>query len=595
MDGIMGRGIKVLALDWKRGYRDLMGLYPQLRVYTVGRGISPLRFNPLIPPPGCEPHIWIKLIVDVIASAYFGGEGVISLLVAGLDHLYSKAGVFDKQQTYWPTIQDLLAWLRTVKLRGRAAMWQASAERILLAMTYGEFGSVLNTQDNSHVVELMDHNVVLEMDGLSGSSDRTMFSEALTLYLYRYRLAQGPQEKLTNIIIIEEAHNLLLKKASEAKESILETSIRMVRQYGLGYVFVDQSASLLSKVAFANSYATIALSQKLRSDVQAIASAMNLTDEQKQSLNTLPVGSAVVRLADEHPEPFLVKIPLCSVREGSVSDKAVKNRMGCYYTDTTSSRTEYSDIKVVPPIPLSDSKTNKNKTTNENITHPPSPRESQTKLDKSYLNKSKTVSDSVPVPPGKAINREELRFLADIATRPLSTTVSRYHRLHLSRRRGNAVRQHLASAGIIEPVAIATRSGQVVLYQLTDPGRSVCFTAGIKTGPRPRESLEHAFWVSRAARYFQTKGYDVSHEHPVKGNGAIDLLAEGKGQRIAVEVETGKSNIKGNLSKIKKAGFDRIILVATSPTAVTACQKAVDSTERNQSPQIEQLTWFDLS
>jgi len=84
----------------------------------------------------------------------------------------------------------------------------------------------------------------------------------------------------------------------------------MVRQYRLGYVFVDQSASLLSKVAFANSYATLALSQKLRSDVQAIAGAMNLSDEQKEALNTLAVGTAVVRLADEHPEPFLVKIPL---------------------------------------------------------------------------------------------------------------------------------------------------------------------------------------------------------------------------------------------------------------------------------------------
>ena len=116
MDGIMDRGIKVLALDWKRGYRDLMELYPKLRVYTVGRDVSSLRFNPLIPPPGCEPHIWIKLIVDVIASAYFGGEGVISLLVAGLDHLYSAAGVFDKQQTHWPTIQHLLAWLSMTAL-----------------------------------------------------------------------------------------------------------------------------------------------------------------------------------------------------------------------------------------------------------------------------------------------------------------------------------------------------------------------------------------------------------------------------------------------------------------------------------------------
>ncbi|MFC1635405.1 helicase HerA domain-containing protein, partial [Planctomycetota bacterium] len=154
MEGIMARGIKVVALDWKRGYRDLMSRHKELRVYTIGRKFSPFRFNPLIPPAGCEPHVWIKLIVDVIASAYLGGEGVISLLVAGLDHLYREFGIFDRSQRSWPTIQDLLAWLRTAKLKGRAAMWQASAERILLGMTYGEFGAVLNTQDNSHVAEL---------------------------------------------------------------------------------------------------------------------------------------------------------------------------------------------------------------------------------------------------------------------------------------------------------------------------------------------------------------------------------------------------------------------------------------------------------
>jgi len=122
MQGIMSRGIKVLAIDWKRGYRDLLQLRPDLRVYTPGRDVSPFRFNPLIPPPGCEPNVWVKLAVEVIASAYLGGEGVISLLVAGLDHLYSEMGVFDGTQERWPTIQDLLVWLRTVKLKGRAAM-----------------------------------------------------------------------------------------------------------------------------------------------------------------------------------------------------------------------------------------------------------------------------------------------------------------------------------------------------------------------------------------------------------------------------------------------------------------------------------------
>jgi hypothetical protein len=390
------RGIKILALDWKRGYRDLMSRNPNLRVYTIGRNVAPFRFNPLIPPAGCEPHLWIKLIVDVITSAYLGGEGVISLLVAGLDHLYSGLGVFDNMLTRWPTIQDLLAWLRTTKLRGRAAMWQASAERILLAMTYGEFGAVLNTQDNSHIAELLNHNVVLEMDGLSSSSDRVMFSEALTLYLYRYRLAQGPQDKLTNVIILEEAHNLLLSKPAKSKESVLESSIRMVRQYGLGYIFIDQSASLLSKVAFANSYATIALNQKLRSDVQAIASAMNLTDPQRESLNTLPIGAAVVRLADEHPEPFLVRIPLCQIREGSVSDKAVKSRWASYYGDTSVNRNEQSFMEVVSPIPFSDRNTEISSISKKEQTHPPSPKESKEKEGISSLS-----FDSKPKPPNK--------------------------------------------------------------------------------------------------------------------------------------------------------------------------------------------------
>jgi len=174
MEGMMERGIKVLALDWKRGYRDLLSRHGEIQVFTIGRNISPFRFNPLIPPEGCEPNLWIKLIVDVIAGAYLGGEGVISLLVGGLDHLYRQLGVFDGRSERWPTVQDLLVWLKTVRLKGRAALWQASAERILLAMSYGEFGEVLNTQDNSHVARLLDHNVILEMDGLSSASDKVM-------------------------------------------------------------------------------------------------------------------------------------------------------------------------------------------------------------------------------------------------------------------------------------------------------------------------------------------------------------------------------------------------------------------------------------
>jgi hypothetical protein len=190
------------------------------------------------------------------------------------------------------------------------------------------------------------------------------------------------------------------------------------------------------------------------------------------------------------------------------------------------------------------------------------------------------------------MTREAIRFLSDVAARPLSTTVSRYQRLNLSRRRGNAVRQFLAAAGIIEAVAIATRSGQVILCQLTDFGRTACQTVGIDAGPRPRASLEHSFWVMRAAEHFEDKGYAVTREHVIKGNGAVDLLAERPGERVAIEVETGKSDIPGNLGKILAADFDKVVMVATTPAAVTACRAAIGALK--DGAEVDLVTWLDI-
>ncbi len=360
----------------------------------------------------------------------------------------------------------------------------------------------------------------------------------------------------------------------------------------MGYVFVDQSASLLSKVAFANSYATLAMSQKLKSDIQTIAGAMNLTDEQKESLSTLPIGSAVVRLADEHPEPFLVRIPRFPIREGSVSDDAIRSRMaGCSAMSAAdiAQQAKPEAVSVVPP-PDRKEKIKGLKENTHKKSHPPSPEESQMTL-------HDVSADSELDPPRETtdISREEIRFLADLSARPLSTTVSRYQRLNLSRRRGNAIRQSLQSAGVIKAVPIATRSGQVVLYQLTDFGRSMCSRTGIDPGPLSRESPEHRYWVMKASEHFEKKGYEITREHPIKGNGAVDLLAERPGERVVVEVETGKSDIKANLKKIKGVVFNRVVLLATSPAAVSTRQNAIHSTESIDPSEVELLTWLDIS
>ena len=147
----------------------------------------------------------------------------------------------------------------------------------------------------------------------------------------------------------------------------------------------------------------------------------------------------------------------------------------------------------------------------------------------------------------------------------------------MSRWCGNAIREALVAAGIIERVAFATRSGQVVLYQLTNFGRTVCSSIGVEPGMKLRKSLEHRFQVNRMTKYFEKKGCDVTYEHSVKSKDAIDILARKPSEQVAIKIETSKSNIERNLKNITKANFDQSVLATTTGNAVATCKRAIDS------------------
>jgi len=45
-------------------------------------------------------------------------------------------------------------------------------------------------------------------------------------------------------------------------------------------------------------------------------------------------------------------------------------------------------------------------------------------------------------------------------------------------------------------------------------------------------------------------GFEVTAEHPVPGDGVVDLLVTRPGERVAIEIETGKSDIRANIKKL---------------------------------------------
>ena len=71
-------------------------------------------------------------------------------------------------------------------------------------------------------------------------------------------------------------------------------------------------------------------------------------------------------------------------------------------------------------------------------------------------------------------------------------------------------------------------------------------------------------------------GYTVFGEYPLKTGGVVDILAKREDQVLAVEVETGKSDICWNIEKCRKAGIGRIVLAATSREARTKIEALLE-------------------
>ena len=61
----------------------------------------------------------------------------------------------------------------------------------------------------------------------------------------------------------------------------------------------------------------------------------------------------------------------------------------------------------------------------------------------------------------------ECMFLIDVAKNPLSTVVERYKRLGMNPKTGNKWKDSLISRDVIVPKRIITKSGWIVLFEIT--------------------------------------------------------------------------------------------------------------------------------
>ncbi len=533
-----------LIFDWKRNYRDILEKLQDsekenILIFTVGRKISPMVFNPLIPPEGTQATTWLKKLIEIVSHAYFLGEGVMYLLQKAINAVYQESGVYKGIPEKYPTMTDVHNWLKDYPAKGREAQWMSSTLRAIGTLCFGEMGRILNVKKQIDLSHLLKKNVILELDALT-NSDKIFFIESLLLWIHHYRLAEGKRESFKHAIILEEAHHILLKQKQESKggEAITDTILREIRELGESMILIDQHPSLISIPALGNTYCTITMNLKHRSDVNIAADCMLLDNEEKEYLGRLEVGYGIVKLQGRWFSPFLVTFPLIKIKKGIVTDEMIQRKMRGY--------SGYSSL---------------------------------------WHGENEEQGQIQDIPSGGKVAEEEKEYLIDIVKNPFSGVVERIERLGISARRGNSLKELLIAKNSIEQKEISTRSGRIVLVQLTKKGSHLLKKLGYDTENRIRQyGLLHEFWKDKVKRYYEKLGYKVTPEEKINGERA-DLVAEKDEERIAIEIETGNSNAIRNIIKCLRAGFDTVISVPINKQIETQTeerlsQEKLDGSER---------------
>ena len=387
------------------------------------------------------------------------------------------------------------------KKRARELLWWASIKRTLNAINYPGLGEVVNCRQGYPIPELLNKRVILELDGLS-DSDQAFIIGSLLLWIYHYRMRQPEREVLKHFIIIEEAHHLFLETRKD--EDIADIIMREIRELGEAIIIIDQHPSKMSVSALGNLSTKFALTLSLNQDVQSLTNSMLLGKDERKYLSMLTLGQCICR-SDRFPHPILLAIDNFPIQKGTVTDEDLKGLMAGY-------------LKDLKP---------------ESLLTP--------KQGSIYsIQKNETLS-----PLGRIV-------LDNIEQKPFVGLVKRFKDLGLKLADGYKIIEELSATSIIIPLTI---DGQR-LYELTHRGRELLGRGSLHRG---RGGLEHRYYIEKIKEhYLGREGFTFIE----KDN--IDIVIDKEDKTLAIQLETGKSDVHANIMKICRYKADLKYILATN-------------------------------
>ena len=191
----------------------------------------------------------------------------------------------------------------------------------LKSLTNGINGLIFAAHEISSP-DLFDRNVIVDLSRIGSAETKSLIMGLLVMKLQEYRMTNCVMNSpLRHVTVLEEAHNLLKRTATEQSQDsgnllgksveMLTNSIAEMRTYGEGFVIADQAPALLDMAVIRNTNTKIIMRLPDQDDRELVGKAANLNDDQITELAKLPRGVAAV-YQNEWVEAVLCKVNHCT-------------------------------------------------------------------------------------------------------------------------------------------------------------------------------------------------------------------------------------------------------------------------------------------
>lgn len=336
------------ALTEYRSLLEVDGL-DELRVITIGHdSVSPLRLNPLAPPPDIRCEVHKGSVLAAIKMALPLGEPLPQILETALHNVYLQFGWNDDDTIAMglpvPTLRDLLVAFKSafVELgyRYEASNVGPAFEARIGSLLVGSKGRLLDTVESSDFQKLLAYPVVIELDEVRDPQEKALIA---ALILGQVRSAADTRTrnkgKPKHITVIEEAHRILPNRTpaatSEAGDKLTVATVQAfceaiaeLRTKGEAFIISSQSPADLVDAAIANTATRVVHQLTSGLDRDRMLTDMDADDELKSIVLRLKPGQGVFRSPDHEEVEVLAVNDLAGVSgEEDLSTEYVRDAM----------------------------------------------------------------------------------------------------------------------------------------------------------------------------------------------------------------------------------------------------------------------------